>query len=483
MGHPFEKQREFAIAEIRKRAGDIRRQDYDARSEKIRQEAEKAPVLRNDESLMPSGNGQHAPTLQVPMPPFVVAPSAIPPGITHALEADFQRRNVYWQAYAKKSRETENAHSIASRAVSTFFDAAQDPDLGALTFSIGVHEKIDTGAATERELVPDKQPRRQIGTLFDEDNNLAIDFSRDGFSAVRRSVAEGWKDTKSFEAATHQADENLRNQMMELNARVLRLRATALDFESASHRLSAFASQQEGGTVANDIEGLKADAAAAAETVRSVFNLIAMFAHFGSKDGGLGDGIEKLGDLAASSAARKNDVEILEAQTRLKALKLEETRYSNLSQVKDVGAAGFRLQAAVSDLASQRGIVREALGSRKIAYGALGTAAANAVPSAPGKDKVAASMAAIPHVENVVAKASEMRRIPLVTPPDAAAARGLRIAHVHAHPSAQSFLVASDQLDAAREKGRAEEQKWAARRDQLFQLKQSMFGRRPGSTE
>ena len=473
----IEEQREQAVELVRQRLRERSRERYEAKSEAIRQGAETEPIYREDEFPMSWGRGDHSPVLQVPLPRFIPAPSGIPPGITHALDPDFQRRNVYWQAFAAKSAEVGVSHAATSLAVRTYFDAAHDPDLGALQYSIGATEKIDVGKATNREVVPNRQPRASVGSLFDAKNQLAIDYSTDGFMGVQNSVESGKSDAKTAEAETQRADEKLVTMMSELRRRVKQMQAAALGVQSAAAQLRSLTVGQDRRSAERELDDVQARADAAGEAVETVFNLVAMLVHIG--EGGIGDAVEKVGEFAAKAVSHAYDDAIETAKNKVEQLRFAEVSNSRDALLATLGASGLRLHEAVTAVEEQRGVLRSALGARRTAYNNLGQAAAKAVPSAPGKHKVAASLAAIPLVDAVIAKAHDLRASANVPAPEAAAERGLRIAHDNGHPSGKSFLVACDQLNAARQRGAADERKWIARRDQLFAVKEAMFGRRP----
>jgi hypothetical protein len=211
-----------------------------------------------------------------------------------------------------------------------------------------------------------------------------------------------------------------------------------------------------------------------------VTEVITAIAHVA--EGNVGDAIEKVGDLAARAASHMNDAKIASAEQKLGELKIEAARNATNATVQAYGGAAHAVVEALAVLEAQRINVRSALGARRTAYGGLGEAAARTIPSAraPGREKIAAIFAAIPLVEVVVAKARAIRIAAAVPEGEPAAERGLGIAHAHNQPSATNFLRACDLLAGANQFGAAHETKWAARRDQLFKVKEATLGRRPG---
>jgi hypothetical protein len=373
--------------------------------------------------------------------------------------------------------EAAQSAQASARALDTFHDAAHDQDLNALNYTIGADEKIDVASATDREIVPNQGARIRLGSLFDEQDRANVDFSADGFSGVKNSVDNGKSGVKTADEITLRADEKLRAEVLEMRSRIQLLRAAAMDVRSAAARVAALAKQEVAEATQERIDWYREDAATAAETVSGVFDIIAGLVHTLDSPG---DVIEKMGDVAAKMASHMNDEKIAAAKQKLSGLRTQVAELSKMAIVQTFAGTTFRLNAALANVEQQVGLVRSALGARKSAYGALGESMSKAVPSAPGKDKIAGSMAAIPLVEMVVMKAREIRIGANVPDYDAAAARGLSIARANHHPTATTFMSGCDQLRAAHVFGTKEERKWSTRRDELFKLKESMLGRRPG---
>ncbi|GEM_PF-6600848 len=458
---------ESSLAESQKRE----REQVEARRAELAGYAKvPGPVRRDDEEPVLWGVHDRMPATPASEYALDVAPS-IPVWISHPMDPEFERRNVYWKAFAHKAADLRQRHDRMRPALDAYRVATDDEQLNAL--DIGDNKEkahSDVPSRGDRKRLPNRGGTA-VRDLYDG-NKLRLDpADRKAIDSLAHRVAEGTGGVEEAGNTTRSADDRLVQARQRLEGARREVSASANTLEGERRLAEASALERRAMAAQKDIDDINERLALARAIVSAMKN--AASAAFHISKGEYGDALDKIGDVADSAIEITGTIVVGNAQE-----KLEDIRISQSVLVDQARRLSFN--AAVDNAAKAQHLLHEAQFGLRVAtreqQGKYNAFAATAVAQLPGHDEgtkrhLAAILSAIPTVAVVQGRASDLAAMSAKLPIDQVAMRGLGIAVAHQYPAAEPFRAAADELRTVESIARADERKWRTRLDQLFVVK------------
>ena len=440
------------------------------------------PVQRPDE--VPIEWDAVVRALRLPIPERPLQVEANLPHWFYAGDPDYIRRNHYWKAFAAKASEMRAVHASVRTTVNAFTNARQDPQVAALDFQLPPNVDGDLGSMADQVQLPE-QGGRALGGLFYGNDSLALTPNDQiGMEGVASAVRDGHApEIGEKRRVVYAADRRLTASLRNVGGAVKRLERMQAKLSSAIVALGRRASEQRASDVQARIDALQAEIQSTQSVVQRTASFFAAIAHVA--EGGVGDAIEKIGELASEAVSHSHDAQLAALSAEKLAATVDGASFldEQLRLSTREGLAG--VAEASHGLAAQIDGVLIALSERRSAYSGLGASVGSHVPAEQesSRGKLAAIPAALPIVEMVVAKAGAIREAAAIPRYDEGAGRGLGMAQRHNHPAGASFLEAARDVISSAHYGTKEEETWRRRRDQLFVATDRMVGPRPEPTK
>lgn len=435
-------------------------------------------VQRRDEA--PIVWGAVTPAFRLPFPD---RPLEVDPNLPHwflAGDPDYVRRNRYWRAFAEKVPEMRTTHQSVRSHVNAFTSAKQDPQVKALDFQLAPNVDGDIGSMADQVELPE-QGGQAVGQLFNGDDTLALSSEdRAAMEGVSMAVEQGRAPgIGAKRRQVYAADRKLSAALRVVTASASGLEGAQLKLTSTLLLLGAQGAETRAGDAQGKIDALRSEVEATRTIIQRAASFFALLGHIAQ--GGVGDAIEKVGELASEVVSHSRDTEI--AAANAEKLQAEVERASFLKETTRIAVqkALSHVRQATHGLAAHVDGVLVALSERRSAYSELGGSVGASVPSEQesSRSKLAAIPSALPIAEMVIAKAQAIREAAVVPSYNEAAGRGLAIAKAHSYPAAEPFIEAARDVVSAGSYGAHEEATWRKRRDQLFTATSKMIGPRP----
>ncbi len=450
---------------------------FEEANEAIRPGPVEEDVKRPDEVPIVWGSVDRA--LRLPIPARAMA---VEPNLPHwfvAGDPDYLRRNRYWRAFAVKVAEMRSTHERVQHHVNAFTNVKQDPQAQAMDFHLPPNVDGDLGSMTDRVQLPEQGGER-LDRLFHPDNQLALTpEDRLAIDGVSSAVEEGQAQNVGVtRRSVYAADRKLSSALRFVASAVSRLEVAQLGYSSSVLLLSANDATKREASAQAKIDALRSELESTRTVIQRTASFFAMIGHLAQ--GGVGDAIEKVGELAGEVMSHARDAELAAAGAERTRAEVERATYLDEITRTAVRSGLVQVVEATYALGAQIDLVLVAVGERRSAYSDLGTSVGAAVPKEyeGSRRKLAAIPAALPFAEMVVAKAEAIREVAVLPSYNEAAGRGLGIAHAHAHPAAIPFIESSRDIVSARSYGESEEATWRRRRDELFKTTNQMVGPR-----
>lgn len=432
------------------------------------------PIRRADEEPVLWGIRDRMPAIPAAIPELHIEPT-LPVWITSTFDPEFQRRNAYWEVFAATVKEAEARHSRMRPVLDAYRTAQDDPNLHFL-WSRGTLDGTvaDVPSVVEQQRVPN-EGGKPVGTIYSNDRLLLDETDREGLDAIEDAVKAGEGEVQEKGMATEGADAGV------VRAR-RHLTAAKKEVISAAERLEGQRKRVEAALVQQKLDGQEAEVAKvqsrlgiAKSVISALKNFAATAFHLAKRDAG--DAIDSFGSGVADVVDVVGQVKLGSLNERVDELKLERSKMLDEATTDDFNSALHAAASAADEAEAALVDVRIALGNQRISHNDFSKHAVAQIPSQPlsSKQRIAATLSAIPLVGEVHARATELAETSAKLPINATAMRGLGIAVAHNHPVAQPFRHATDELRTVETKARTDQRTWKKRLDQLFVVRRQIL--------